>query len=105
MDLVALAHQATEILAPALPFIYAERDVVAAKVHDMVLEKGLEKAGSKFIDITKILYDKIRSKGSKPVEIALEELSKNPENSKARERSSAGNVGIIQRKSRSREGN
>jgi len=85
MDPVALAHQATDILAPALPFIYAEKDVVAAKVHDMVLEKGFEKMGSKFKNKAKILYDKIRSKGSEPVEVALEELSRNPEDSKAKE--------------------
>ncbi len=88
MDPVALsqlAHQATDILAPALPFIYAEKDVVTAKVHDMVLEKGFEKMGSKFKNKAKILYDKIRSKGSEPLEVALEELSQNPEDSKARE--------------------
>ena len=84
MDPVALAHQATDILAPALPFIYAEKDVVAAKVHDMVLEKGFEKMGSKFKTKAKILYDKIRSKGSEPVEVAFEELSENPEDSKAK---------------------
>jgi hypothetical protein len=52
MDPVALSqlsHQVTEILAPALPFIYAERDAVAAKVHEILIEKGIEKAGSKYI--------------------------------------------------------
>lgn len=43
MDLVVLAHQATDILNLASPFIYAEKDVVAAKVHDMIFEKGIEK--------------------------------------------------------------
>lgn len=85
MDPVVLAHQATDILAPALPFIYAEKDVVAAKVHDMVLEKGIEKWGSKFIDKAKAVFDKIRSKGNETVEVALEELSKKPEDSRAKE--------------------
>jgi hypothetical protein len=84
MDPVVLAHQAIDILAPALPFIYAERDVVTAKVHDMVLEKGIEKLGSK-INNVKNLCNKIRSKGSEPIETALGELSKNSENQKAKE--------------------
>jgi hypothetical protein len=40
-------------LCPALPFIYAEKEVVTAKVHDMLLEKGIEKLGSKSINKTR----------------------------------------------------
>jgi hypothetical protein len=85
MDPVALAHLATENLVPALPFIYVGKDVVAAKVGDMLLEKGIEKLGSKYINKAKILYDKFRAKGSGPVEVALKELFQNPENIKAKE--------------------
>lgn len=85
MDPVVLAHQATDILSLALPFIYAGKDAVEARVGDMVLEKGIEKLGSKYINKARILYDKFRAKGSETVEVTLEELSKNPEDPKARE--------------------
>ncbi|RXA21833.1 hypothetical protein EQO05_00935 [Methanosarcina sp. MSH10X1] len=83
MDPIALAQQTTDILLPALPFIYAGKGVVTDKVKDMLLEKGIEKLGSKSIDKAKALFDKIRSKKSEYVEIALEDLSKNLEDPKA----------------------
>lgn len=85
MDPISLAHQATDLLAYALPFIYAEKGVVAAKVQDMLLEKGIEKLGSKSMNKAKDVFDKIRSKKSKPIEIALEKLSKNPKDTIAKE--------------------
>jgi hypothetical protein len=95
MDPVALAHQATHILGFALPFIYAEKDVVIAKAHDMVLEKGIEKLGSNFKSKVKSLHDKIKSKGSKPVDLALEGLSKNPEDPKAIEELQQEILGLL----------
>lgn len=95
MDPISLAHQATDILVPALPFIYAERDVVTAKVHDMLLEKGIEKLGSKSLNKAKAVFDKIRSKKSKPIEIALEKLSKNSENTIAKEELQQGILKLL----------
>ncbi|MDW5552019.1 tetratricopeptide repeat protein [Methanosarcina sp.] len=83
MDPVTLAHQATEIIFPFLPTIYAGKDAVTGKVKDMFLEKGLEKLGSKSVDIAKALLDKIRTKENEFIETALEDLSKNSEDSKA----------------------
>lgn len=83
MDPIALAQQTTDILLPALPFIYAGKGAVTDKVKDMLLEKGIEKLGSKSIDKAKALFDKIRSKKSEYVEIALEHLSKDLEDPKA----------------------
>jgi hypothetical protein len=85
MDPVAIAQHATEILAPALPFIYARRDVVVDKVKDMLLEKGIEKIGSKTIDKAKALLDKIKSKRSESLEIVLDEVSKNSDDPDAKE--------------------
>jgi tetratricopeptide (TPR) repeat protein len=85
MDPVAIAQHATEILAPALPFIYARRDVVVDKVKDMLLEKGIEKIGSKTIDRAKALLDKIKSKRRESLEIVLDEVSKNSEDPKVKE--------------------
>ncbi len=84
MDLIALAQQATNILLPALPFIYAGKDVVTDKVKDMLLEKGIEKLGAKSIDRAKVLLDKIRSKESESIEKAFNELSQNPEDLNAK---------------------
>lgn len=84
MDLIALAQQATNILLPALPFIYAGKDVVTDKVKDMLLEKGIGKLGAKSIDRAKVLLDKIRSKESESIEKAFNELSQNPEDLKAK---------------------
>jgi hypothetical protein len=84
MDLTALAQQATNILLPALPFIYAGKDVVTDKVKDMLLEKGIEKLGAKSIDRAKALFDKIRSKESESIEKAFNELSQNPEDLNAK---------------------
>lgn len=95
MDPISLAHQATDILAPALPFIYAEREVVTAKVHDMLLEKGIEKLGSKSLNKAKVVFDKIRSKKSKPIEIALEKLSKNSEDTIAKEELQQGILKLL----------
>ncbi len=95
MDLISLAHQATDVLAPALPFIYAEREVVTAKVHDMLLEKGIEKLGSKSLNKAKIVFDKIRLKKSKPIEIALEKLSKNSEDTIAKEELQQGILKLL----------
>ncbi len=58
MDLAALAQQATDILVPALPFIYAGKDAVVDKVKDMLLEKGIEKLGSKSGDRAKLCWRK-----------------------------------------------
>jgi hypothetical protein len=82
MDPVILAKQVTDILLPALPFIYAGKDAVTDKVEDMLLEKGIEKLGSKYIDKAKALFDEIRSKKSESIEIALNELYKNSEDPK-----------------------
>lgn len=95
MDLISLAHQATDVLAPALPFIYAEREVVTAKVHDMLLEKGIEKLGSKSLNKAKIVFEKIRLKKSKPIEIALEKLSKNSEDTIAKEELQQGILKLL----------
>jgi hypothetical protein len=84
MDLIALAQQTTNILLPALPFIYAGKDVVTDKVKDMLLEKGIEKLGAKSIDRAKVLFDKIRSKESESIEKAFNELSQNPEDLNAK---------------------
>lgn len=84
MDPIALAQQATNILLPALPFVYAGKDVVTNKVKDMLLEKGIEKLGAKSIDRAKFLFDKIRSKESESIETALNELSQNPEDLKTK---------------------
>lgn len=84
MNLIALAQQATNILLPALPFIYAGKDAVTGKVKDMLLEKGIEKLGAKSIDRAKVLLDKIRSKESESIEKSFEELSQNPEDLKAK---------------------
>jgi len=85
MDPVAIAQHATEILAPALPFIYVGRDVVVDKVKDMLLEKGIEKIGYKTIDRAKALLDKIKSKRSESLEIVFDEVSKNSEDPKVKE--------------------
>lgn len=83
MDPVILAKQVTDILLPALPFIYVGKDAVTDKVKDMLLEKGIEKLGSKSIGKAKALFDKIRSKKNESIEIALNELYKNLEDPKA----------------------
>ena len=62
MDLAFLAQQATNILAPALPFIYAGGKAVVDKSKDMLLEKGIEKLGSESWKRAKTLLDKISPK-------------------------------------------
>ncbi len=42
MDLETLAHRASDILFPALPFIYEGKDVVVKKVGDVLLEEGIK---------------------------------------------------------------
>jgi len=95
MDAVALAQQVTDILFPALPFIYAGKDVVVDKVKDMILEKGIEKLGSKSIGKAKALFDKIRSKDDESIEIALKELSQDPENLKVKDELQQGILKLL----------
>jgi hypothetical protein len=85
MDPVAIAQHATDILVPALPFIYAGKDVVVDKVKDMLLEKGIEKLGSKSKDKAQAIFNKIISKKSESLEIALKEVFQNSEDPKAKE--------------------
>jgi len=85
MDLAALAQQAINILVPAMPFVYVGKDAVVDKVKDMLLEKGIEKLGSKSMDRAKALFDKIKSQKSESLEVALREVSTNSEDPKAKE--------------------
>ncbi|HEX3036068.1 MAG TPA: hypothetical protein VHT73_13255, partial [Thermodesulfobacteriota bacterium] len=62
MDPIALAQQATDILAPALPFIYAGGKAVVDKSKDMLLEKGIEKLVPEGGKRAKALLDKINLK-------------------------------------------
>lgn len=95
MDPVILAKQVTDILLPALPFIYAGKDAVTDKVKDMLLEKGIEKLGSKYIDKAKALFDEIRSKKNKSIEISLNELYKNSEDPKAQDELQQGILKLL----------
>jgi hypothetical protein len=89
MDLPALAQQITTILAPALPFIYVGSKAVVDKkkeiLEEILYEKDTEKIGSKSGINAKALLDKIRPEMSESLERALTEVSKNPEDLKAKE--------------------
>jgi len=100
MDLAILAQQATDIIVPALPFIYAGGRTVAdkgkdmlieggkvavEKSKDMLLEKGIEKLGSEGGKRAKALLKKISPKMSESLEKALTKASKNSEDPKAKE--------------------
>src|SRR5690606_38734631 len=85
MDLAFLAQQATNILAPALPFIYAGGKAVVDKSKDMLLEKGIEKLGSESWKRAKTLLDKISPKMGESLEKALKKVSESPDDPKAKE--------------------
>ncbi len=100
MDLAILAQQATDIIVPALPFIYAGGKTVAdkgkdmlieggkvavEKSKDMLLEKGIEKLGSEGGKRAKALLEKISPKMSESLEKELIRASKNSEDPKAKE--------------------
>lgn len=95
MDPIALAHQATNIILPFLPTIYAGKDVVIDKTKDMILERGLEDLGSKFRDSAISLLDKIRSKKNETIETALEDLSKNSVDPKAKDELQQGILKLL----------
>jgi ATP-dependent transcriptional regulator len=95
MEPVDLAHQATNIILSFLPTIYVGKDAVIDKAKDMILERGLENLGSKFRDNAKSLLDKVRSKKSAPIEIALEDLSKNSEDPKAKDELQQGILKLL----------
>ncbi|RXA16476.1 hypothetical protein EQO05_13955 [Methanosarcina sp. MSH10X1] len=85
MDPAFLAQQATDILTPALPFIYAGGKAVVDKSKDMLLEKGIEKLGSKGVKRARALLDKISLKMSASLEKALTKVSGNSDDPKAKE--------------------
>ncbi len=100
MDPATLAQQATDILGPYLPFIYAGgiavvdkgKDMlieggkaVVDKSKDMLLEKGVEKLGSEGGKRAKALLDKISPKMSASLEKALTKVSRNSDDPKAKE--------------------
>lgn len=89
MDPFILAQQATDILVPALPLIYAGGKPVVDKgkevLVDMLLEKGIEKVGSETIGRAKSLLNKISPKMSVSLERALKKISKNSDDPKAKE--------------------
>jgi hypothetical protein len=87
-----VSKQAAAILYLALPFIYRGGEVVAEKSKDMflkkgdtLLEKGIEKLGSEIMDRAKSLLDKINPEMSESLEKAIKNVSKNSEDSKAKE--------------------
>jgi hypothetical protein len=87
--LAQLAQQATNILVPALsalciagkPAVDKGKEVLVT----MLYEKAFEKLGSESGKKAQALLEKISPKMSASLEKALEELSKNPEDPKARE--------------------
>lgn len=85
MDPAILAQQATDILAPALPLIYAGRKAIVDKSKDMLLEKCIEKLGSESGKRAKALLEKISPKMSESLEKTLTKVSKNSEDTKAKE--------------------
>ena len=89
MDPAALAQQATDILVPALPALYVAGKPVIDKgkevLENLLYEKAFEKIGSKGMERAKALFDKIRSKESESLEVALREVSTNSEDPKAKE--------------------
>jgi hypothetical protein len=98
MDPVALAQQATDILAPYLPFIYAGgiaavgkgKDMlleggkaIVDKSKDMLLEKGIEKVGSQGWNKSRALLAKMSPKMSPKMSASLKKvLTKVSENSR-----------------------
>lgn len=89
MDPVALANQVTDILVPALPFIYTKGRAVVDKDKEVLMEmfykKIAEKKGSKVGINAKVLLNKISSKASGSLEKALIKVSENSDDPKARE--------------------
>lgn len=85
MDPAFLAQQATNILAPALPFIYAGGKAVVDKSKDMLLEKGIEKFGSEGGKRAKALLDKISPKMGESLEKALTKVSSNSDDPEVKE--------------------
>ncbi len=95
VTLAQLAQQATEILVPALPALYVAGKPVVDKgkevLENLLYEKAFEKIGSKGMERAKgkerakALVDKIRLKKSESLEAVLKEVSKNPEDPKAKE--------------------
>jgi tetratricopeptide (TPR) repeat protein len=85
VDLINLAQQATDILVPALPFIYAGGKAVTDKGKDMILERCIEKLGSESGKKAKTLLDKISPKKGESLEQTLIKVSENSENTKAKE--------------------
>jgi len=84
MDPAFLAQQATDILAPALPFIYAGGKTVVDKSKDMLLERGIEKLGSEGGKRAKALLDKISPKMGASLEKALTKVSGDSDDPKAK---------------------
>jgi hypothetical protein len=63
-----LAQRATDLLAPALPFIYAGGKAVVDKSKDMLLERGIEKLGFAGLKRAKALLDKINPRMGESLE-------------------------------------
>lgn len=87
-----ISKQTAVILSLALPFFYKGGEVVAEKSKDMLLKKGnmllengIEKIGSEAIDRAKSLLDKISPKMGESLEKALNNVSKNSNDPKAKE--------------------
>ena len=85
MDPAILAQQATDILAPALPLIYAGRKAIVDKSKDILLEKCIEKLGSESGKRAKALLEKISPKMSESLEKALTKVLRNSHDPKAKE--------------------
>ena len=84
-SLTQLAQQATLILSPALPFIYAGGKTVVNKTGDILLEKGIEKVSYSSLKRANTLLKKISPKMSSSLEKALINVSKNSRDPKAKE--------------------
>ncbi|AKB14496.1 MAG: hypothetical protein AAY43_10875 [Methanosarcina sp. 795] len=80
-----LAQRATDLLAPALPFIYAGGKAVVDKSKDMLLERGIEKLGFAGLKRAKALLDKINPRMGESLERALKKVSGSPDDPKAKE--------------------
>jgi tetratricopeptide (TPR) repeat protein len=89
MDPVILAQQATDILVPALPLVYAGGKAVADRgkevLGDMIYEKAFEKLGRESAERATLLLKKINPKIGSSLEKALKKVSGNPEDSAAKE--------------------
>ncbi len=92
MDLASLsqlAQQATVILAPALPIVYAGGKAVADKgkevLGDMIYEKAFEKLGKESAERATLLLKKINPKIGSSLEKAIKKVSEKPEDSASKE--------------------